>query len=159
MLQTTIFETQRVRPVIDGVARHVAADNVAIGRWRLPRGHRIWISATAVHNDPTRYPDPHTFNPDRFLDTNPDTFAWVPFGGGTRRCIGAAFANMEMTVVLRTILRHYTLVPTTEPDEKQRFRGVAFAPSRGGQIRVQPRPQPQTAKSPDQSARSKEIRA
>jgi cytochrome P450 len=148
MLQTTVFETQRVRPVIDGVARRVVADNLSLGRWVLPRDHRVWISATAVHNDPSRYPDPNTFNPDRFLDANPDNFTWVPFGGGTRRCIGAAFANMEMTVVLRTILRHYSLVPTTAPDEKQRFRGVAFAPARGGLIRVQPRPQQPSVNHP-----------
>ena len=66
-------------------------------------------------------------------------FAWVPFGGGTRRCVGAAFANMEMDVVLRTVLRHFTIETTTARDEKVHSRGVAFTPKSGGRITVHAR--------------------
>ena len=58
-----------------------------------------------AHTDPATFPDPYAFRPERFLDAKPDTFSWIPFGGGTSRCIGAAFAQLEMRVVLRTILR------------------------------------------------------
>ncbi|MFE6923051.1 cytochrome P450 [Nocardia sp. NPDC057663] len=133
-LQATVYEVQRVRPVIDGVVRRVAAPTVTLGQWVLPHGHHVFVSATAVHNDPALYPNPDKFDPLRFLGKSPDNFAWVPFGGGNRRCIGAAFANMEMLVVLRTILRHRALQPTSAPNERQKYRGVAFAPARGGRV-------------------------
>jgi cytochrome P450 family 138 len=63
-------------------------------------------------------------------------YSWVPFGGGTRRCLGAAFANMEMNVVLRTMLREFRLVPTNAREERLHSRGVAFAPSGGGRAVV-----------------------
>ena len=65
-----------------------------------------------THEDPRFYADPLRFDPDRFLDVKPDTYEWIPFGGGTRRCIGAAFAHMEMDVVLRTLLQRFDLVAT-----------------------------------------------
>ncbi|MCG3024373.1 cytochrome P450, partial [Escherichia coli] len=80
--------------------------------------------------DSVHFAEPERFDPTRFLDTTPPP-AWLPFGGGTRRCIGAAFATMEMDVVLRTLLSMYEIVPTTERDEKWHSRGVAFAPHRG----------------------------
>ena len=72
----------------------------------------------------------------RFIDARPNTFAWVPFGGGTRRCVGAAFANMEMDIVLRTVLRTVTIETTTARDEKVHSRGVAFTPKSGGRMTV-----------------------
>jgi hypothetical protein len=69
----------------------------------------------------------------------PATYAWIPFGGGRRRCLGAAFAQMEMDVVLRTLLRHFELLPASSPAERERFRGVAFAPAKGGMALVRRR--------------------
>jgi cytochrome P450 family 138 len=103
-------------------------------------GYNILVSLAASHFDPSAYPDPERFDPLRFIDQAPDTSTWLPFGGGVRRCIGAAFANMEMKVVLRTILRHYNLIPTSAADERVAFRGVAYAPGKGGKVRVQNRP-------------------
>jgi cytochrome P450 len=97
------------------------------------------IAATLMHEDPRLFPDPHLFDPDRFIDKRPDPFAWVPFGGGRRRCPGAAFAHMEMDVVLRTMLRRLQIEPTDEPDEPWSFRGVTFAPGHGGRIVVRRR--------------------
>ncbi len=139
LLQSTIFETQRTRPVIDGTFRQVAAETVRLGPWVLPRGHYVFVSATAVHNNPDMYPEPEKFDPHRFLEKPPDSSTWIPFGGGTRRCLGAAFANMEMMVVLRTILSTYQLTTTSKPGEKFAFRGVAYAPKDGGLVRVSPR--------------------
>ena len=82
------------------------------------------------------FPDPERFDPDRFVGDRPNVFAWIPFGGGTRRCVGAAFANMEMDVVLRTVLRHFTIETTTKPGEKWHSRGVAFTPKKGGRVTV-----------------------
>lgn len=136
--EATIRELQRTRPVISGTLRWVHQP-FELGEWLLPPKMMIYIDAVAVHHDPALYPDPYRFDPDRFLGKKPDTYAWVPFGGGRRRCVGAAFAHLEMDVVLRTLLLNVELVPTTEPGEKWRFRGVAFAPSRGGQARIRSR--------------------
>ncbi len=85
-----------------------------------------------LHADPAVFPNPRAFDPTRFTQNRPDLYQWIPFGGGTRRCIGAAFATMEMNVVLRTMLRDFTLTPTSEPSERWHSRGVANAPADGG---------------------------
>lgn len=135
----TIHEIQRTRPVITNTDRLVAVDEFELGEWRIPKGYRIVELATLMHFDPRFFDRPDVFMPDRFLERSPDTYTWIPFGGGTRRCIGAAFAQMEMNVVLRTLLREVELEPTTEPDEKWKSRGVAFAPARGGQAVIRRR--------------------
>ncbi len=134
--QATIFEVQRNRTVIDFSGRHVEAPIYELGQWRIPQGYSIMVSLNQLHENPEMFPDPERFDPQRFLDAKPNTFAWVPFGGGTRRCIGAAFANMEMDIVLRTVLRHFTIATTTAPGEKWHSRGVAFTPKQGGRVVV-----------------------
>lgn len=135
----TIQETQRNRPVIDFAGRTVRADVLELGPYRIPRGHRVIVGIDLVHSDPTVFPDPERFDPDRFLGDHPDLYRWVPFGGGVRRCIGAAFAEMEMNVVLQTLLSDFTLLPTTARGERFHSRGVASAPHRGGMTAVRPR--------------------
>jgi hypothetical protein len=130
--QATILEVQRNRTVIDFAGRHVAAPSYELGEWCLPQGFSIMVSLLQLHRDPQVYPDPERFDPQRFIDDKPSTYSWVPFGGGVRRCVGAAFANMEMDVVLRTVLRHFTIRTTTAPGEKWPSRGVAFTPKKGG---------------------------
>nr|CTQ97871.1 cytochrome P450 Rv0136 [Kibdelosporangium sp. MJ126-NF4] len=143
--EATILEVQRVRPVIEAAGRMVTADSFPLGPWTLPKGQLIIVSITLLHDDPTVFPNPRAFDPSRFLDARPDFYQWIPFGGGTRRCIGATFANMEMNVVLRTMLRDVTLLPTLEPDERWHSRGVANAPKRGGLAVVRRRIQSSTA--------------
>ena len=140
--QATIFEVQRNRTVIDFAGRHVAAPIYELGPWRIPEGYSILISLLQLHLNPEVYPDPERFDPQRFVDSKPSTFAWVPFGGGTRRCVGAAFANMELDVVLRTVLRHVVIQTTDAPGEKVHNRGVAFTPKKGGRVVVYRRPEP-----------------
>jgi cytochrome P450 family 138 len=130
--EATILEVQRSRPVIDMVGRQVKADSLELGRWRVPKGYAVLVSIGLLHDDDAVFPNAGTFDPDRFVGTRPDLYQWIPFGGGTRRCLGAAFANMEMNVVLRTMLRDATLVPTSEPDERWHSRGIAYAPAKGG---------------------------
>jgi cytochrome P450 len=132
--QATILEVQRARTVIDFAGRTVAAPQFQLGEYCVPHGHSIMVSIRQLHANPEAFPDPDRFDPHRFMSHKPPTFAWVPFGGGTRRCVGAAFANTEMDVVLRTVLRRFTLDSTTDPGEKAHSRGVAFTPKKGGRI-------------------------
>ena len=100
-----ISEVQRSRPVIDLAGRHVVADALELGPWRIPRGRNVIVAISLLHDDSRVFTDPERFDPSRCIDATPSA-AWLPFGGGTRRCIGAAFATMEMDVVLRLSLIH-----------------------------------------------------
>jgi len=143
--EATIVEVQRTRPVIDLVGRQVRADTFQLGRWTVPRGYSVLVSIALIHDDDRVFPNARVFDPHRFVGARPDLYAWIPFGGGTRRCLGAAFANLEMTVVLRTLLRDFTLDATDEPDEKWHSRGVANAPAKGGRLVVRRRTAATTA--------------
>lgn len=132
LLAATVLEVQRTRPVISEVARMVVTDHMELGPWVIPQGHQVLVVLDQVQLDENVFPQPMSFDPDRFVGVKPGMYSWIPFGGGTRRCIGAAFADMEMNVVLRTLLEQYELSPTAAPDEKWRSRGVAWTPSRGG---------------------------
>jgi cytochrome P450 family 138 len=127
--EATLIEVQRTRPVVEMTSRQIRASSVEIGRWRIPRGTVVTASISLLHD---AFPNGAVFDPDRFVGARPDTYGWIPFGGGVRRCIGAAFATMEMNVVLRTMLRDFTLEPTNEPAEKRHNRGIAIAPGKGG---------------------------
>ncbi len=145
-----IVEVQRVRPVIDATARQVKADSLQLGRWTIPKGYSIIVSIDLLHDNEALFPNPRTFDPSRFVDAKPDLYHWVPFGGGTRRCIGAAFASLELNVVLRTMLREVSLVPTTGRGERWHSRGIANAPAKGGLAVVRrrsTRPVPPVAES------------
>ena len=134
--QATISEVQRNRTVIDFAGRHVMVPMYELGDYVIPQHFSIMISLLQLHQDPAAYPDPERFDPQRFIDNKANTFSLVPFGGGTRRCVGAAFANMEMDVVLRTVLRHVAVATTDAPGEKWHNRGVASTPKKGGRVTV-----------------------
>jgi cytochrome P450 family 138 len=127
----TILEVHRIRPVIGATGRMVM-EPFELGEWRLPPGIRIVTQANTLHRDGRFHPRADAFDPDRYVGQKPDTYAWIPFGGGVRRCLGAAFAQLEMEVVIRTMLRHFELAPTDAPGERRHFRGVAYAPANGG---------------------------
>ena len=146
--QATIWEVQRLRPVIDGTSRRTLK-RIRLGEWVIPEGHVVIVSIPTAHHAPDRFTDPGLFDPDRFVGNPPDNYAWIPFGGGIRRCIGAAFANMEMTVTLRTLLREFTFEPTDAPGERYHSRGIANAPGDGGRAVVHRRA---TATSPNRAA-------
>ena len=137
--QATILEVQRARTVIDFAARRVYPPVFQLGEWTIPRGHSMLVSISQIHDDPDLFPDPERFDPQRYIRSKPSSFAWIPFGGGTRRCVGAAFANMEMEVVLRTVLRHFTIETTAAPGEQWHCRGVAYTPKDGGRVVVRRR--------------------
>jgi cytochrome P450 len=139
LLNATILEIQRTRPVIDVTFRQVTAPALTLGPWTLPHGQTIVASIGLLHADEAVFPDARRFDPDRFLSRSPDPAEWIPYGGGIRRCIGAAFANMEMRVVLRTLLRDYTISPSAARGEQQLSRGVAIAPAKGALVGIRPR--------------------
>jgi cytochrome P450 len=93
-----------------------------------------------IHRSEQLYPDASTFRPERFLGPDaPDTYTWIPFGGGTRRCLGASFALMEMRVVIRRVLERAAL-RAADPDlDKVQFRGITLAPRNGVRV-IQDRP-------------------
>lgn len=134
--RAVIAETQRARPVIALVARKVHAETFQLGEWSIPRGTTIMIALSELHNREQEYPDPQRFVPERFIERPLPPYAWLPFGGGSRRCLGSVFATLEMEVVLRTVLRHFSVEPTTAADERLQCRGVAVTPKDGARILV-----------------------
>ena len=100
----------------------------------IPAGTLVVPYITLVHRRPDLYPDPLAFRPERFLDTRAGTYTWIPFGGGPRRCIGAAFSLMETRIVLRTMLRHARLMPSFKRAERVARHTVTIVPARGGTI-------------------------
>ena len=131
----TIAESQRTRPVLTAAMRR-AKQRIKLGEWVVPEDATVMVSTQLAMASEASFPDAKTFNPDRFVGTTPNPFAWIPFGGGIMRCIGASFATMEMDVTLRTLLREFHIEPTNAPDERKLSRGVTVAPGRGGRILV-----------------------
>ena len=140
--QAVILEVQRSRTVIDFAGRHVYSPTFELGDWVIPRGYSVLASISLMHDRAEEFPHPERFDPQRYLGTRPPTFAFIPFGGGTRRCVGAAFANVEMDVVLRTVLRHFVIDTASAPAEKVHSRGVAYTPKDGGRMVVHRRETP-----------------
>lgn len=131
LLLATIAESQRTRPVLTAALRRTRT-RIQLGEWVIPEGDTILASTQLAMAAESSFPDAENFNPDRFVGKPPNPFAWIPFGGGMMRCIGASFATMEMEVTLRAMLREFRLEPTSEPDEKPHSRGVTVTPARGG---------------------------
>ncbi|HSS04103.1 MAG TPA: cytochrome P450 [Solirubrobacterales bacterium] len=129
-LDATVKETLRARPVIVDVARKLTAPE-RIGGYDLPAGTFVMAAIAALHYREDLFPDPGEFRPERFLDGRGDTYAWIPFGGGVRRCIGAAFAEYEMRVVLRAILERAELSAPDPKPEKVKVRNITLAPGKG----------------------------
>ncbi|MFR9768195.1 cytochrome P450 [Nocardia sp. SC052] len=150
--EATLLEVQRVRPVIDATFRQVRAETLQLGRWTLPKGQKVVANIRLMHDNEELFPNARAFDPDRFVGVRPGTFSWIPFGGGSRRCIGAAFATMEMNVVLRTLLRDFTLEPTDARDERTHFRGVALVPAEKGRAVVRRRTPPSSGRALDRTA-------
>ncbi len=134
-LDATIKETLRSRPVIVDVARKLTAP-ARIGGYELPAGTFVMPAIAALHYRTDLFPDPEQFRPERFLESKADTYVWIPFGGGVRRCIGAAFAEYEMRIVLREILVRARLSAPDPKPEKVKVRNITLAPGRGARVRL-----------------------
>jgi cytochrome P450 family 135 len=132
-LTATIQETLRLRPVIVLVARRLT-EPVEIGGYELPAGVTVTPSIHLIHRDPSIYPEPERFLPERFLDNPPGTYTWIPFGGGVRRCLGASFAQFEMSVVLRELVGRHQIRPARPESERPFRRAITETPRRDAEV-------------------------
>jgi cytochrome P450 len=137
-LRAVISESLRLRPVVPLAGRRLASD-LNVGGLSLPAGTDVTPAIWLTHTRPDLYPEPYAFRPERFLEDSPTTYGWIPFGGGIRRCLGAAFAEMEMRVVLETVLQRCTLSPASGKAEHLTRRNVTFSPRHGTLVRSRPR--------------------
>jgi cytochrome P450 len=135
-LDAVVKETLRVRPVIVDVARKLTRDTDVAG-WRLPAGTLVLPAIAVLHARPDLYEAPSEFRPERFLNGGAESYAWIPFGGGVRRCIGASFAQVEMKTVLREVLRRVRIRAPTQRPERGVIRHVTVVPGRGARAVVE----------------------
>jgi cytochrome P450 len=129
-LDAVVEESMRLRPVVPFTGRKLLQP-ATLGGYELPEGTVVFASIWLAHTREATFPDPYSFRPERFLESQTETYSWIPFGGGTRRCLGASFALFEMKVALRTILRAAVLRPADEEPEEIVRRNVTLAPKRG----------------------------
>jgi cytochrome P450 family 135 len=136
-MTAVVHETLRVRPVVPIVAR-ILQQELRVGGHVLPAGTRVMPSIYLTNSNPRVYDEPKAFRPERFLGRTPETFAWIPFGGGIRRCIGASFAMLEMKLMLATMLRE--LRPSVprgsiwRRGEWNRRRAITLVPAAGTRV-------------------------
>jgi cytochrome P450 family 135 len=129
-LGATITESLRLRPVVPLAGRRLSKELVADGL-TLPAGTDVTPAIWLAHTRADAYPEPFAFKPERFLGESPDTYAWIPFGGGVRRCLGAAFAEFEMRIVLREVLTRCELRKANPRPEKIGRRNITLSPKDG----------------------------
>ena len=132
-LEATIHETMRSRPVIPIIGRRVTVP-WQLGDYRMPAGSAVLMSILLLHHREDVYPDPFAFRPERFVGRKPGTYTWIPFGGGIRRCLGAALAMAEQRVVLGAIARRTDLEAPDPRPEHARHRNVTMIPAGGARV-------------------------
>ena len=128
-------ETLRIRPVIDAAERTLTRPRTICG-WELPPGVRVYPGIALVHHREDLYPEPDAFRPERFIEDGAESYSWLPFGGGIRRCIGASLAQTEMTEVLNAIANRVQLAPVRDEPDPVVMRGITVAPKHGVPVRV-----------------------
>ena len=138
VIAQTITESMRTRPVIPMTGRRVAVP-WRLGDYGVPAGTPVAVSILLLHHREDLYPEPFAFRPDRWEGRKPGTYEWIPFGGGTRRCLGAALAMAEQRVVVRAMARQLDLAATTTKPERPKHRNVTMIPARGGRVVVRAR--------------------
>ena len=138
-LDAVVKETLRCRPVVPVVARRLREPAEVAGHL-MPAGTTLMVSIYLLHTDPDAYPEPDEFRPERFLGGVPEGAAWIPFGGGVRRCLGASFAQLEMKVVLREVLTSTGLRATSQRPEKPKRKRFTLAPAEGAVAIVEEAP-------------------
>jgi cytochrome P450 len=137
-LDATVKEVLRLRPVVPVVGRVLKKDTT-LGGFTMPAGTAVGACIYLAHRNPDVYPDPDQFRPERFLGMQPDPVSWLPFGGGIRRCIGAAFALYEMKIVLGTMLLARDFELAQPPNAKTLRRAITFWPAGGTRLRARMR--------------------
>jgi cytochrome P450 len=134
-LRATISESLRLRPVIPLAGRRLAKE-LSVEGLTLPAGTDVTPAIWLTHTRADLYPEPFAFKPERFLEDSPDTYGWIPFGGGIRRCLGATFAEFEMRIVLREVLTRCDLHKANPMPEKTGRRNITLSPKDGTPVVV-----------------------
>ena len=129
-LRATIAESLRLRPVIPLAGRRLAKE-LSVGQYKLAAGTDVTPSIWLTHTRPDIYPEPFAFRPERFLNEAPETYAWIPYGGGVRRCLGASFAEFELRIVLRDVLTRCDLRKADPAPERVGRRNITLSPLTG----------------------------
>ena len=133
-MTATIRETLRRRPVLTIAGPRRVMSEIEIGGRTYGPGCHVVPNVYLVHHDPEIYPDPYAFRPERFLESEPGTYTWIPFGGGRRRCLGASFATLEMDIVLRAVLSRMEVRAGNDGIlEAHRRRSITVVPGEGAQ--------------------------
>jgi cytochrome P450 len=132
-LAATVRETLRSRPVLVDVGRKLTAP-ATLGGQALPAGSFVLAAIAALHYREDAFPEPEAFRPERFLTGKVDNYAWIPFGGGIRRCIGAAFAEYEMRTILREFVERADLRPASAKPERVKIRNITLVPAKGARV-------------------------
>jgi cytochrome P450 len=137
-LDAVIAEVMRLRPAFPATGRRARRD-VDLDGLRVPRGTMLIISVMAVHERADVYADPLEFRPERFLQSRPGTYTWLPFGGGAHRCLGASFALFESRVLMRTLLRARSMRPGAPLGERPARTNFMLVPADGGRVVLEAR--------------------
>lgn len=132
-VEATIVEAMRSRPVVPIIGRRVTVP-WRLGAYVVPAGSAVSISVLLLHHREDLYPEPFAFRPERWLGRKPGTYEWIPFGGGTRRCLGAALAMAEQRVVLAAMARRLDLRAERPEPEHAQHRNVTMIPARGARV-------------------------
>ncbi len=140
-LDAVVKETLRLRPVLDSAERTLKAPRTIAG-WDFPAGAKVYPGIAVVHLREDIYPRAREFRPERFTEDGAESYSWLPFGGGIRRCIGAALAQAEMAEVLRVMVPAVELRPLREELDPVVLRGITLAPKHGVRVAVERCPSP-----------------
>ncbi len=147
--EAAINETLRLRPAAPITGR-MTVGRYRLGQYTLAPHTRIVLLLDAVNRDPSTYPDPDEFRPERFLGARVNPYAWIPFGGGVKRCIGASFSMCELTAALHTILRNVELEPVSAHCEVPKGRAApVIVPRHGTRVIVRPVSRPSASPACD----------
>ena len=134
VLRAVIHETLRRHPPLPIVTRRCAR-SFRLGEYELPPGQTVGAAVYMAHHDTTNFPEPFQFIPKRFASTSPSPFVFLPFGGGARRCIGAAFAMVELMVALGTIVATARFELDEPRPVRSVFRVGTYGPETGVRMR------------------------
>ncbi|HET6571692.1 MAG TPA: cytochrome P450 [Solirubrobacterales bacterium] len=156
-MDAVVKETLRLCPPVPVVVRRLL-EPLELGGHLLPAGTVVAPCVYLIHRNEEIYPSPRRFLPERFLEGPPGTYTWIPFGGGTRRCLAASYAELEMKRVLRTVLSEVELRPADEDSERARRSAISFSPDRRARVIAEPRtPFPAAVPEPSEPWQPKPI--
>jgi hypothetical protein len=139
-MTATINESLRLRPVLPQVEPRYLRKPATVGGFAYPAGVALIAAPYMLHHDAAVYPEPFAFRPERFLEKSPGTYSWIPFGGGRRRCLGAAFALQEMKIVVGEVMRRFELEPAQSRPERTVRRSITTSPKEGATVILRQRP-------------------